>query len=75
VAPIPVFPLCSAGLSGIDTICPVMFHQVTAVYMVFAVVPVVIIPMIPIENSDLKSDLRSRGSHHRHWCQKYSGQE
>src|ERR1700691_1291839 len=75
VAPIPVIPLRSAGLFGIHAIRPVLFHQVTAVGMVLAVIPVMVILMIPIVDSDLNADLRARGSHECHWRHKYSGQE
>ena len=75
VAPIPVFPLRSAGLSGIHTIGAVLFHQVTAVGMVLAIIPVVVVLMIPIVDSNLKADLRFRGSHHCQWCRKGSGEK
>lgn len=53
VAPIPVVSLHSAVLSPVLAIAPMLFSQILPVSMVFAVVPVVVVTVVPIINSDL----------------------
>jgi hypothetical protein len=53
VAPIPVVPLGSVVLPVVFTITPMLFCQVTPVGAVFAIVPAMVIAVVPIVNSNL----------------------
>ena len=64
VAPIPVTPLRSVVLPVVFTITPVLFCQVTPVGAVFAVVPVMVITVVPIVDSDLHAGILSFGFGH-----------
>jgi hypothetical protein len=64
VAPIPVVSLHSVVLSVVRTISPVLCYQVTSVGVVFAVVPVMVITVVPIVDSDLHAGLLSFGFGH-----------
>jgi len=64
VAPIPVVPLLSVVLPVVLTITPVLFRQVTPVGAVFGVVPVMVITVVPIADSDLDTGLLSFGFVH-----------
>jgi hypothetical protein len=62
VAPIPVVPLDSVVLPVVLAITPVLCCQVTPVGAVFVVVPVMVITVVPIVDSDLDAAvLRSGG--------------
>jgi hypothetical protein len=63
VAPVPVASLHSDILVAVFTIGSVLFHEVTPVGVVFAVIPVVVVAVVPVINSDLHTHLRL-GSRH-----------
>jgi len=64
VAPIPVVLLHSIALPVIHTITPMLFYQVAPVGLVFAAVPVMVITVVPIVDSDLHAGLLSFGFGH-----------
>jgi len=64
VAPIPVVPLRSIVLPVVFTITPVLFCQITPVSTVFAVVPVMVIAVVPIVDSNLDAVFLSFGFGH-----------
>ena len=66
VAPIPIVPLHSVMLPVVLTITPVPFCQVTPVGAVFAVVPVMVIMVVPIVDSDLQGALLRGGVGHNY---------
>ena len=61
VAPIPIVSLHSVVLPLVRAITPVPFHKVTSVGAVFAVVPVMVIAVVPIVDSHLDAGLLSFG--------------
>jgi len=63
VAPIPVVSLFSGVLAIVFTIRSVPLGQVTSVSAVFAVVPIMVVAVVPVINSDLHTHLRL-GSRH-----------
>jgi hypothetical protein len=63
VAPGPVLPLKSGVLVAVLAIASVVNHEVTPVGVVFAIVPIVVVTMIPIIDPNLHAGLRPRGSH------------
>jgi hypothetical protein len=76
VAPIPIVFLHFVVLSVVRTIASVLCYQVAPVSVVFAVVPVVVIAVVPIVDSDLNASLLSFGFGHNHgWCNNGSGQD
>jgi hypothetical protein len=76
VAPIPIVSLHSVVLPVVRAITPVLFYEVTSVGAVFAVVPVMIIAVVPIVDSHLDAGLLSSGfSHNQGWCNDGSSQE
>ena len=76
VAPIPVVPLRSVVLLVILTIAPVLSREVTPVGAVFVVVPVMVITVVPIVDSDLDAAvLRSWVGPDCGWCSNGSSQE
>jgi hypothetical protein len=76
VAPIPVVPLRSIVLPVVLTITPVLFYQVTPVGAVFVVVPVMVITVVPIVDSDLDVAVwRSGGGHDCGWRSNGSSQD
>jgi uncharacterized YccA/Bax inhibitor family protein len=76
VAPIPVVSLRSVVLPVVLTIPPVLCRQVTPVGAVFAVVPLVVITMVPIIDSDLDAAfLRSGVGHNSGWRSNSGSQE
>ena len=66
VAPIPIVFLHFVVLSVVRTIASVLFYQVTPVGVVFAVVPVVVVTMVPIVHADLHAGFLRCGA-----CQSY----
>jgi len=64
VAPVPVIPLILVFLSVVGAIILVPFRQVASVGMFFAVIPVMIIPMVSIVDSDMNADLLRFGGRH-----------
>ena len=76
VAPTPVFPLCSGVLPVVPTIGPALNHEITPVGVVFAVVPVVVVAVVPIADPGLRSGiLRFWPGHSYRWCGKSSPQK
>jgi hypothetical protein len=71
VAPIPVLALPFLVLFHIHTISLVPFGQITAVRVVFTVIPVVVVPVVSIIDSDLNAGaLRFWGGRDGHRCNK-----
>src|SRR4029077_20045271 len=76
VAPAPIVLLHPGMLSVVCTITPALFLQVTPVSAVFVVIPVVIITVVPIVDSNLDvSVLRLGGRHDCRWCSNSRGQQ
>jgi len=76
VAPIPVVSLRFVVLPVVRAITPVLCCQVTPIRAVFVVVPVMVITVFPIVDSDLGSVLLSFGFGHNYgWCNNGSSQE
>ena len=76
MAPTPVFPLCSGVLPVVRTTGPALNHVITPVGAIFAVVPVVVVTMVPIVDSDLNGPfLRLWAGHGYRWCGKSSAQK
>ena len=76
VAPLPVVPLSSGVLPVVLAIGSVLNHVITPVGAIFAVVPVVVVTVVPIEDPDLHSGfLRLRTGHGYRWCDKGSAQK
>ena len=76
VAPLPVVPLSSGVLPVVLAIGSVLNHVITPVGAIFAVVPVVVVTVVPIEDPDLHSGfLRLRTGHGYRWCGKGSAQK
>lgn len=68
MAPVPVVPLDAIMLSLVLTIAPVPCREITPVGAIFAVIPIVIIPMVPIIDADLDvAVLRFRAGHDGGW--------
>jgi hypothetical protein len=60
----------------VHNIRPVLFYQITPIGPVFAVVPVMIIAVVPIVDSDLYVGLLSSGfNYDQGWCHNGGGQE
>jgi hypothetical protein len=74
VAPIPVVPPHAVVLSVVLTITPVLCCQVTPVGVVFVVVPVMVITVVPIVDSDADL-LRCGVGSNRQRSNKRGGQE
>jgi hypothetical protein len=76
VAPIPVVPLHVMVLPVVFTVIPVLYDQVMSVSAVLAIVPVVIMMVALVVDSDLDAGLLSAGfSHDKGWCNNSSGQD
>jgi hypothetical protein len=76
VAPLPVISLVSFFLAVVLTILPAVFDQITAVGAIFAVVPVVVVTVVPIEDADLYAGFLSFGvGHNRGWRNDRGGQD
>jgi hypothetical protein len=74
VAIIPIVPLYAVMLPRIDDITPVVYHQVMPVGVVFVSVPVVVVMMVPVVDSDL--DVLSFGlDYNDGLCSNHSSQE
>ena len=74
MAVIPVAPLYAVVLPFVNDITPVMYHQVMSVGAIFVSVPVVVVMMVPVVNSDL--DFLSFGlDHNEGWCSNGGSQE
>jgi len=69
VAPVPVIGLFSVVLFVVRAIILVSFYQVSSVGVVFAVVPVVVVVMVRVVNSD-GSFLRCCSDYNRSACRK-----
>jgi hypothetical protein len=76
VTPAPVLPLSSGVLPVVRTIGPVLNHVITPVGAIFAVVPVVVVTMVPIIDTDLHAGfLRLWAGLGYRWCGKGSAQK
>ena len=76
VAPVPIMPLHSAVLPVVLTIAPVLIVEVTLVGAVFAVVPVMVVTVVPIADTDVHVRFLSLGTGHNYsWRGKSSSQE
>ena len=67
VAPVPVVPLVAVVLLGVRAIFAMLLDEISAVGVIFAVIPIVIVVMIRVIDSDLHGFLRccrsSRSNH------------
>jgi hypothetical protein len=76
VTPIPVGPLHSVVLPVVRTITPVLFCEVTPVGVLFVVVPVMVIAVVSIVDSNLDAGLLSvRFSDKQNRCNNGTSQE
>jgi hypothetical protein len=76
VAPLPIVPLCPGVLPVVPTIGSVLNHEITPVRAVFAIVPVVVVTMVSIKDSNLHACLlRIRAGHGYRWCGNGSAQK
>lgn len=57
MAPMPVVPLHAAVLPAVLTIGAVLCHEVTPVGAVFAVIPIMVVAIVPVIDSDLDTVL------------------
>ena len=74
MAPIPVVPLHVMVLPVVFTIIPVFYDQVMPVGVVLAIVPVVIIMVAVVIDSDLEAAPLSFGfTHDQGWCNNGGG--
>jgi hypothetical protein len=53
VAIIPIVPLHTVVLPAVPDVAPVVYHQIVSVGAVFASVPVMIVIMVPVVDSNL----------------------
>ena len=75
MAPLPVMPPHSVVLPLVGPIGPMPFHKVPPVSAVFAIIPIVVIAMVPIVDSHLDAAvLRIWASNGDGWCSK-SGEQ
>lgn len=75
VAPLPVMALHLVVLFVVFHVSAVLFAEVTAVGMVFAIIPIVIIVMVVIVDADLDAALLRAGWCHEYgWCSDGGGQ-
>lgn len=76
MAPGPVIALLSAALPVVLPIVSVLLREIASVGAILAVVPIVIILVIPIVDSDLDTGLlRRRAGHDDHWRGKGRSQD
>ena len=64
VPPIPVVPLRPIVLPVVLNICPVLFSQIAPVGVIFAVVPIMVITVVPVVDSNLHAGFLRSGSGH-----------
>jgi hypothetical protein len=76
VAPVPIMPLHSAVLPVVLTIALVLIVEVTLVGAVFAVVPVMVVTVVPIADTDVHVRFLRLGTGHDYsWRGMSSSQE
>jgi hypothetical protein len=76
MAPSPVIALLSAVLLVVFAIVSVLLREIASVGAVFAVIPIVIVLVIPVVDSDLDTGLlRRRSGHDDHWSGKGGSQD
>ena len=76
VTPTPVVALSSGVLPVVRAIRPVLNHVITPVGAIFAIVPVVVVAMVPIIDPQLHPGfLRLRAGQGYRWCGKGSAQK
>ena len=76
VAPTPVVALSSGVLPVVLAVGSVLNHVITPVGAIFAIVPVVVVAVVPIVDPQLHSGfLRLRAGHGHRWCGKGSAQK
>jgi hypothetical protein len=64
VAPFPVVPLVSGSLLVIRAVSPMMLYEIPPIRMIFAVIPIMVIAMVRIIDSNLNAPLLRTGSCH-----------
>jgi len=64
MAPMPVVALHAAVLRVVLTIGPVLCHEVAPVGAVFAVIPIMVVAIVPVIDSDLDTVLWRGVRHH-----------
>jgi hypothetical protein len=76
MAPVPVIALLSAALPVVFAIVSMLIREIASIGAILAVVPIVIVLVIPIIDSDLDAGLlRRRAGHHNHWRGKGRSQD
>jgi hypothetical protein len=76
VAPLPIIPLAPGVLLVVHTIGSALNHEIAPVRVVFAIVPVVVVTMVPVIDSKLHARiLRFRAGHGYRGCGKSSAQK
>lgn len=76
MAPIPIIPLLAMALAVVGEVLSMPLNQISAVGAVFVVVPIVIIPVVAIVDSNLYDGaLGFGGARHCDWSSKDSGQD
>jgi len=64
MAPMPVVALHAAVLALVLTIAAMLCHEVTPVGAIFAVIPIVVVAIVPVIDADLDTVLWFRVRHH-----------
>jgi len=64
MAPMPVVALHAAVLAFVRTIAAVLCDEVTPVGAVFAVIPIMVVAIVPVVDTDLDTVLRFGVRHH-----------
>lgn len=68
MTPVPIVALHAAVLSLISAIAAVLCREITPVGTVFAVIPIVVVAIVPVINSDMDTGvLRFGVGHHDGW--------
>jgi hypothetical protein len=76
MAPGPVIALLSAVLLVVLPIVSVLLREIASIGAILAVIPIVIVFVIPIVDSDLDTGLlRRRSGHNDHWRGKGRSQD
>jgi uncharacterized YccA/Bax inhibitor family protein len=75
VTPVPIVLLLPVVLSVVITIFSSLLREVTSVGVVFAIVPVVIVTVVPIVDSDLHAFLRRGARQSYGWHSKSRSQD